>query len=250
MKPDRWKRLGDSLIEDIKFAMALAPFIEDQSTRSDGARLPVSGTGSGGGSQLDYSDPTQAQAVQLVDGNSQRRGGPYEEQHDRLTLRDLRRYMQHLSGFINSQLASRASAAATAVREGRPPTSGKDQAEVLAEKQHRRATYQKDECLVCGEIADTKLGLCTTRHYFAWYRSADRAQGADKGAWVARMRHAFLVDELVGRGIYGGDLVALSNRELEEIVAGKRRPPRPGRGDWDTSVHSSIGPADGKDRRK
>lgn len=255
MKPDRWRRICEALSDDVKFLGELAPVIEDHASRSDGISLPIGGTGSGGGSQLDYSNTTEAAALRRFNSgddqaNPYRRGGPYEEQGDKAALRAVRKAALALSDAINIGLASRAPAAATALRLGRPATSGRDQVEVLAEQEHRRAVYSVDQCLVCDAIADTKLGLCTTKHYFQWRRSKECAEGADRAAWVARARRAYLIDELVGRGIYGQDLEDLSIPALEEIVAGKRRPPRPRERDWDPTIHSSIGPADGRDRRK
>lgn len=248
MSTESWQRRCDGLSDDLAFLASLAPLVEDHAGRSDGMRLPIGGAGNGGGSQLDYSDPTLATVAQMVDDGAHR-GGPYEEAQDRAVLRTIRNAMRNLSDLINHDLASRARAAATAIREGRPPTSGRGQVEEEIER-HGRAIHESDICGVCGNVGPTQLKLCKARCYHRWYRSKDREQGVDRGAWIARERHRFLVDELVGQGIYGEDLVNLSIHELEEVLSGKRKLRRHRhQTEWDESVHTSIGPADGQDRR-
>jgi hypothetical protein len=241
-----WKRFCRVLADDIKLVEELAPLLEDHASRSDGIHLPVGGTG-GGGTQLDFSDPTSAAAL---DEKPNRRGGPNEEAGDKAVLREVRHSMRSLSRLINQDFANRASAAAAAIKDGRPITSGRNQVESAAEQEKRRATSQSDECAVCGVDTPCTLGLCNTRHYRAWDRYRTKFPGADRGEWTAGTRHKWLVDELVIRGNPYEDVFPLSVHELEDIVAGtKRLPKKRAAAEWDNGVHASIGPADGIDRR-
>jgi hypothetical protein len=69
-------------------------------------------------------------------------------------------------------------------------------------------------------------------------------------AWAAQARRRWLTDELVGRGIYGGDIMELSEQHLESMVKSDERPPRqPFSSPW-TAWRGGRAPTRARSRRR
>lgn len=244
---------------DIALAMELVPFVDEHSHRG-GARLPVGGEG--GGSQLIYSDATFAgvatrynmgqesawspersiegeQPMQVVDTPGGRfavleprdfSGGPHEEDHGTRALRAVEERAEELQAAV-LYLVKQAPEAAKAVRAGWPLSADgtfRDHSAIEAEtKQWQPA--RDETCRVCGEPVSKPRLHMDERHYFQWYRSKERATGGDLASWVVRAHYRWLIEELVAMGAQAADLAGTRTEELEEMVAGKRRLPRPRR---------------------
>lgn len=113
-----------------------------------------------------------------------------------------------------------AQAAALAMRN--EATDGRTEAEIVALAERRRSTHP-DECIACHRPGARVVasGFCSAC-YQAW-RDAGKPERAP---WI-RQRRAFLDERERQRA------------ETERLAATE----------WETSVHTSIGPADGVDRR-
>lgn len=193
--------LGDRAHKDIDRMVRLWPIIAEHSRRG-GVRMPVGGEGSAH-SQGVHSDPT----VDAVMGAMERPPEP-EALMRRAMLRTLDAL--HRLDLARKAMEAQVPASAAAIADGRKPTDGRTMAEIVAIREHRRASVGQKSCLVCDKIAHPlPSGLCQA-HYMQWYRS--RGPSDDPREFVARKR-----------------------AEL--------------RAEWDAARHSSIGPADGVDRR-
>jgi len=213
---------------DVVRCEQLWPIVQEHSRRG-GAHFPISTpkppnddelvrrAGAGIGAthgQGDFSDPTADAALAAMER-------PIEPEV--VMRRVLLQFLDVLYrlDMVRKGMEKQVPAMAAALTQGREPTDGRTMAEVVALREHSRAVRGDIVCLACQHPAGRVLAGFDEACYKAW----TRAGRPDRGQWIPQ-RRAFLEGQ---------------DEERSEVVAL--------RGRWDPSVHSSIGPADGLDRR-
>lgn len=207
---------------DVAHCDQLWPIVAEHSRRG-GARMPAGAEG-GGHPEGVHSDPTADAVIRALEM-------PVEPE---VVMR--RAMLAVLDALHRLDLARKAMEAqvpaiAAAISSGRKPTDGRTMAEVIALREHSRAVRGDIVCLACQHPTARLLAGFDEACYKAW----TRAGRPDRGQWVPQ-RRAFL------------DGQDKERTELEALRATRKfapfAPPT-----WDPSVHTTIGPADGADRR-
>jgi hypothetical protein len=181
--------------------------------RRGGVRFPVGAEG-GGHSEGVHSDPT----FDAVASSLER--PPEPEQLDRRALLQVLDALQRLERARHA-LEARIPAQAAAIRMGHSATDGRTRWDVEAEQQRKRSVHGDIACLACQRPAGRLISGFDEACNRAWMR----AGRPDRGEWIPQ-RRAWLD----ARDREGAEVVAL-------------------RAGWDPSTNTSIGPADGVDRR-
>jgi len=197
---------------DVARCDQLWPIVAEHSRRG-GARMPAGAEG-GGHPEGVHSDPTADSVIRALEM-------PVEPE---VVMR--RAMLAVLDALHRLDLARKAMEAqvpamAAAISQGRLPTDGRTMAELVAMREHSRAVRGEIVCLACQRPAARLLAGFDEACYKAW----TRAGRPDRGQWIPQ-RRAFLDGQ---------------EEERAQVVAL--------RGQWDPSVHTTIGPADGMDRR-
>lgn len=258
MATKRWQDDVDRCIRELKVMRELVPFLGEHAGRGGIRAVTTDGTGSH--AQGDHSDPTfdavaerwhvgqddevpeeQHQAdpnrprfVRTASGRLVARirpiryaGGPHEEADTADAVRTLRAAMTELVRAAG-EVTDHGRAADGALRIGNAPTSGLTHAALVALREGgRESSVDLRDCQICGRP--------TSR----WPNGMDPACNE---AWVTAGRP---------------DKVQWKPKRLRWLEQHDRLPvqkaaqtvPRLDRGGWREDVHSTIGPADGVDRR-
>jgi hypothetical protein len=197
---------------DVARCDQLWPIVQEHSRRG-GTRMPAGAEG-GGHPEGVHSDPTADAALAALE-----RPVEPEVVMRRAMLRVLDAL--HRLDMARKAMEAQVPAMAAALSQGRKATDGRTMAEVVALREHSRAVRGDVACLACQEpAARLRSGFCDAC-YTAWLRHGR----PERSEWIVE-RRVFLERQ---------------ENERNKVVAL--------RGQWDPSVHSSIGPADGIDRR-
>jgi hypothetical protein len=170
-------QLCDRAHSDADQIARLWPLVREHYRRG-GPRFPAGAEG-GGHPEGVHSDPTADTVLAALERP------PEPEVLDRRALLFALDALGKLDQ-ARKALEARIPAQAAALRMGQSAHDGRTEAEIIALRQHRRATNSGSACLVCDEIAHPlPSGMCQ-KHYMQWYRS--RGGSDDPREFIARKR--------------------------------------------------------------
>lgn len=194
---DRLAMLCDRAADDAAAVASLVPLVLEHSRRG-GPNLPV-----GGRVRVSLSQPPTGVMLRTHPDDPlpvhSPRGDPSDPTGDLATALamappqpedlDKRALLMALDAFdrlatARKALTGQVRAQASAIAMGRPPTDGRTEAELVAEKERRRVTAADLDCSACEQPTGVRrAGMCD-----ACYRSWNRAGRPDRGEWSARRR--------------------------------------------------------------